>query len=71
MPTVGKVDLAEVTFRWIANSLELNYLKLSENLLPQIEKNRLLEIVGPPEEFAFDKAGDLGRLVLEGATVAH
>src|SRR5579884_2959908 len=31
-PTVGKVDLAEVTFGWVKNTLELRDVKLSENL---------------------------------------
>src|SRR5229473_4147154 len=36
-PTVGRVDLADVTFGWIRNSLEITVLKLSENLRGEIE----------------------------------
>src|SRR5260370_40991425 len=55
-PTVGKVDLSEVTYGWIKNSLELGFLKLTENLRDQISKNTLLEIVSRAEEIAFDAA---------------
>jgi hypothetical protein len=64
-PTVGKVDLSEVTYGWIRNSLELGFLKLSENLLDQIHNHPLLEIVGQPEEMEFDKNGNLRGLVLD------
>jgi len=64
-PTVGRIDLAEVTYGWIHNSLEIGFLKLSENLRSEIQKNKLLEIVGPAEEFEFDEAGNLGGLLLE------
>jgi hypothetical protein len=43
-PTVGKLDLTEVTYGWIRNTMELGRLALSENLLPQIEGNPLLEV---------------------------
>jgi hypothetical protein len=58
-PTTGRVNLPDVTFGWIRNSLELAQLKLSENLLDQIRENPLLEVVGPPEEMVFDEVGDL------------
>src|ERR1051325_5605882 len=44
MPTVGKLDLADVTYGWIRNTMELGRLALSENLRPHIEQNPLLEI---------------------------
>ena len=59
MPTVGKVDLGEVTIAWMKNSLDITLLKMSENLRPQIEKNSLLEILGPAEELDFDASGNL------------
>jgi hypothetical protein len=58
-PTVGKVDLGQVTFGWIRNSLELAELKLSENMLGDIRGNSLLEVAGPVEEMEFDDAGNL------------
>jgi hypothetical protein len=62
-PTVGKVDLSEVTYGWIKNSLELGFLKLSENLRDEIAKNPMLEIVGPAEPMEFDRAGNLEGLI--------
>ena len=58
-PTVGKLDGYEVTLGWIRNSLHITPLALSENLLPEIEKNPLLEILGPAEPLPFDAGGDL------------
>ena len=68
-PTVGKVDLAEVTYGWFRNSMELGFLKLSENLRDQIVKNPRLEIVGPSEEMGFDAEGNLPGLVMQQETV--
>jgi hypothetical protein len=64
-PTVGKVDLRDVTFGWIKNSLELTVLKLSENLRGEIEKNPILKIMGPAEPMEFDEDGNLAATVLE------
>jgi len=58
-PTVGKLDLSEVTVGWIRNTMELTPIVLSENLRPQIEKNPLLEILGPAREMEFDAMGNL------------
>ena len=69
-PTVGKVDLSEVTFGWIRNSLELANLKLSENLLEQVRKNPLLETTGPAEEMEFDRDGNLVGSPVQQGTVA-
>jgi hypothetical protein len=44
MPTVGKLDLGEVTIGWIRNTMELGRLAISENMRAQIESNPLLEI---------------------------
>jgi hypothetical protein len=66
-PTVGKFDIAEVTIGWVKNSLEIGHIVLSENLRPQIERNALLEIIGPPMEFAFDETGNLAGLPIEAA----
>jgi hypothetical protein len=43
-PTVGKLDLAEVTYGWIRNTMELSRIALSENLRSQIDANPALEI---------------------------
>ena len=69
-PTVGCLDQKDVTIGWIANSLEIGNIRLSENLRAQITANPNLEIVGEAEEMDFNGDGNLAGL-LEGATVAH
>lgn len=64
-PTVGRLDLSEVTYGWIRNSMELGTLRLSENLRDEIRNNPMLEIIGPAEELDFDEAGNLGGLSVE------
>ena len=44
MPTVGKLDLGEVTLGWIRNTMELGRLALSENVRAQVEADPSLEI---------------------------
>lgn len=61
-PTVGKFDPQEVTLGWIQNSLELGVLAFSENLLPEIRKNPMLEVIDGPRPMEFDAQGNLGRL---------
>jgi len=67
--TVGRIDPADVTYGWYKNSLELGFMKLSENLRGAIQKNPALEIVGPAEEIDFDSAGNLSPLALEPHSV--
>jgi len=59
-----------VTIGWIANSLELGAMKLSENLRAQIAANSNLEIVGEPEELRFDQNGNLPSLAVRSGA-AH
>ncbi len=58
-PTVGKHDVRQVTYGWLRNSLELGLLAMSENLRPQIEKNRDLEVLGAPRPMEFEAGGNL------------
>lgn len=58
LPTVGKLDLSEVTIGWIRNSMELTRLAISENLRSELEKNPLVEIESTID-FEFDGAGQL------------
>ena len=55
---VGRLDLSEVTYGWIKNSMELGFLKLSENLRDKIVENSTLEILGPAEEIEADGEGN-------------
>jgi hypothetical protein len=57
-PTVGKLDLSQVTYAWIRNSMELTRLGLSENLRPQVEANPILKIEATVD-FDFDGSGNL------------
>jgi len=57
-PTVGKIDLREVTYAWIRNTMELGRMALSENLRGEIEKNPGLEIESAID-FEFDGESNL------------
>jgi hypothetical protein len=59
LPTVGKLELDDVTIGWIRNTLELSLLALSENLRPRLESNSMLEILGPAFPLEFDANGNL------------
>ncbi len=65
MPTVGELDMDRVTFGWIRNTMELSVLGLSENLKAEIDRNPMLEILGPPVQMEFDGAGNLVELVAQ------
>jgi hypothetical protein len=58
VPTVGKLDLDEVTYGWIRNTLELGRLALSENLRQVVERNPDLEIEATLD-FEFTGGGNL------------
>jgi hypothetical protein len=57
-PTVGRLDLNEVTYGWIRNTMELTRLALSENVRAQVEETPLLEIEGAID-CEFDGTGNL------------
>ncbi|MBI3210697.1 MAG: hypothetical protein HYZ37_17570 [Candidatus Solibacter usitatus] len=59
VPTVGKFDSREVTICRIRNTMELSPVLLSENLLPEIRRNPLLEVVGDARDVEFDSGGNL------------
>ncbi len=58
-PTVGKLDARQITIGWLRNTMELEYLALTENLRPVIESNPSLKIIGKPGELPFDAEGNL------------
>ncbi|HYP15443.1 MAG TPA: lactate racemase domain-containing protein [Bryobacteraceae bacterium] len=58
-PTVGKLDVGEVTLGWIRNSLDLRYVGLSDNLRPMVEGVSGVEIIGSAQPWPFDAKGDL------------
>ncbi|HKD09090.1 MAG TPA: hypothetical protein VKB79_24515 [Bryobacteraceae bacterium] len=57
--TVGRFHPEELTVAWIRNTLELDKIALTENLLPEIRKNADLEIAGDPFELKYDSTGNL------------
>jgi hypothetical protein len=69
-PTVGKFTQSDVTIAWIANSMELANLRLSENLRSEIAANPTLEVEGDPEPLDFDESGNLHNL-MDAAMVGH
>lgn len=58
LPTVGKLDLSQVTLGWIRNTMELGRLGISENLRSKVEANPALEIEAVTD-FEFDGKGNL------------
>jgi Lactate racemase N-terminal domain len=68
--TTGQYEKSAVTIGWIANSLELGTIRLSENLRPLIEANPIAEIAGEAEPLEFGRNGNLSGL-LEPVTVAR
>ncbi len=69
-PTVGKFNQSDVTIAWIANSMELATLRLSENLRSEIAANPMLEVEGDAEPLDFDESGNLHNL-MEAVMVGH
>ena len=62
---VGRLDLSEVTYGWIKNSMELGFLKLSQNLKQEIAANPALEIIGSAGEIETDDAGNFTAFSIE------
>ncbi len=57
-PTVGRLNLEEVTFCWIRNTMELGRLAVSENLRAAFERKPEIEIEGIID-FEFDSNSNL------------
>ncbi len=55
----GKTEIKDVRIVRIHNTLELDHIWVSENYLPEVEKNPALEIVTGPAEMEFDADGNL------------
>jgi len=68
--TCGKLDPYECSIAQIANTMELDEMLLSENLLPEVEGREGVEIAGPARELEFDASGALAPLKAP-ATAAH
>lgn len=57
--TCGKLNPYECSIARIVNTMELDELLLSENLLPEVEGREGVEILGPARELEFDASGAL------------
>jgi hypothetical protein len=57
-PTVGKLDMSEVTVGWVRNSAEIARIAMTANLRSKIEANPTLEIVAELD-WPFDADGNL------------
>jgi hypothetical protein len=55
-PTVGKIDLSEVTYCRIRNTLELAHVAVTENLVPSLASN--VRAVSEPFDVSFDASGN-------------
>ena len=55
----GKTEIKDVRIVRIHNTLELDHIWVSENYLPEVEKNPALEIVTGPAEMEFGADGNL------------
>lgn len=61
-PTVGKVDLGEVTYCRIRNTMELIHVAVSENLVPSLYPN--VSVISKPFEVQFERSGDFAHFVV-------
>jgi hypothetical protein len=57
-PTVGRLDMSEVTLGWVRNSAEIGRIALTANLRSKIEANPTLEILAKLD-WPFDADGNL------------
>jgi hypothetical protein len=62
-PTVGYADASQVRIGWIANTLALDRMAVSANLLDGLGVG--VEIVAPPRKLEFDERGDLAATVAD------
>lgn len=69
-PTCGVHKQEDIRLGWIANSLDIGTIRVTENVRPEIESNRNLEIVAGPDDWEFDQQDNLSG-ILEAASVAH
>jgi hypothetical protein len=55
---VGRLDLSQVTYGWIRNTMELGLLGLSENLRAAVESDPML-VIEATIDFEFDNRNNL------------
>lgn len=57
--TCGKLDPFECSIARIRNTMKLDELLVSENLLAELGSDARIDVIGPPAELEFDSAGNL------------
>ena len=57
--TCTEIDREKVRLIRIKNTLDLEYIYVSEGMLDEVRNNPNLEIAGEPEELIFDSDGNL------------
>jgi hypothetical protein len=70
VPTIGKPDFADVRIGWIANTLAVSPIALSENMRAEIDANPLLTILRDAQDLPFGADGNLP-LDAFGAVASH
>ena len=59
LPTCGHLDTRDCSLAWIRNTMRLDDLMVSENLLPELRRNPAIEICGETRDLPFDDEGNL------------
>ena len=59
VPTIGKLDFTQVRIGWIANTLAVSPIALSENMRAEIEANPLLSIIQEAHELPYGADNNL------------
>jgi len=69
LATCGRANIAACSVVWIRNTMELDSVRVSEDLFEALRENPLIEAVGPATEIAFDSTGQIvgGSPVAEAA----
>jgi lactate racemase-like protein len=57
--TCGKLEPGECSIAWIRNTMRLDEMLISENLLDEIEGSSEIEAAGPAVDLEYDSAGNL------------
>ncbi len=70
VPTIGKQNFADVRIGWIANTLAVSPIALSENMRAEIEANPRLTILEEAHDLPFQADGNLPREAFHAAA-AH
>ncbi|WP_127586741.1 hypothetical protein [Paenibacillus koleovorans] len=57
--TGGRRDFSQVKLVRIRNTLSMNEIWVSENMIPEVERHAMMEVIGSPREWRFDADGYL------------